>query len=92
MSIYSASTSTPDLDSYVGRIGYFEQDDLSFAVTVSKARLRFGHLDLLITPVSGSGERWVEQHRVRLEPSYDNIIQIKTEEPSRYFEGAPFVI
>jgi hypothetical protein len=37
-----------------------------------KARLRFGHLDLLIAPSVGNGERWVEQHRVVLD---DNVIR-----------------
>ena len=68
MSIYSSSTSTPDLDSYANRIGQFVSDGLSFQVKVVKARLRFGHLDLLIVPAVGSGERWVEQHRVALDP------------------------
>jgi len=69
MSIYSSSTSTPDLDSFPGRTGTFEFDGLSFGVKIVKARLRFGHLDLQIAPVVGSGERWVEQHRVILDDS-----------------------
>jgi hypothetical protein len=66
MSIYSSDTKSPDLDSFVGRTGNFDTDGLSFGVRVVKARLRFGHLDLLITPTFGKGERWVEQHRVNL--------------------------
>jgi hypothetical protein len=72
MSIYSSSTTTPDLDSFPGRTGTFEFDGLSFGVKIVKARLRFGHLDLLITPSVGNGERWVEQHRVILD---DNVIR-----------------
>ena len=72
MSIYSSSTTTPDLDSFPGRTGTFEFDGLSFGVKIVKARLRFGHLDLLIAPTVGNGERWVEQHRVVLD---DNVIR-----------------
>lgn len=76
MSIYSSSTSTPDLDSFPGRTGTFEFDGLSFGVKIVKARLRFGHLDLQIAPVVGSGERWVEQHRVILD---DNPVRTLAE-------------
>ena len=72
MSIYSSSTSTPDLDSFPGRTGTFQFDGLSFGVKIVKARLRFGHLDLLIAPSVGNCERWVEQHRVVLD---DNVIR-----------------
>ena len=72
MSIYS-SESTPDLDTYAGKTGTFQFDGLDFAVTVVKARLRFGHLDLLIKPANGSGEKWVEQHRVSLKE--DRVMQ-----------------
>lgn len=93
MSIYSASTSTPDLDSYAGRTGRFEFDGLSFTVNVVKARLRFGHLDLLITPAVGSGERWVEQHRVTLDEQtvFRNVIGVigaKRDEEITYVEHA----
>lgn len=65
MNIYSKETPTkPDLDSYRDKIGMISVDDLLVEVKITNARLRFGHLDLLVTPVSGSGERWVEQHRV----------------------------
>lgn len=83
MSIYSASTTKPDLDSYKGRVGRFEIDGLSFAVEIIDARLRFGHLDLLIVPKTGAGERWVEQHRVLLPdvvPAPEVVIESKGDE------------
>ncbi len=65
MNIYSKETTTkPDLDSYRDKTGMIAVDDLLVEVKITDARLRFGHLDLLVTPVSGSGERWVEQHRI----------------------------
>ena len=67
MKIYTPSEGpTPDLATYRDRQGFIKVDDLRVEVKVTDARLRFGHLDLLVTPVAGSGERWVEQHRVDL--------------------------
>lgn len=55
-----------DLNLYRGRSGTMALNDLAFGVEVKDARLRFGHLDFLITPIEGSGEIWVESHRVNL--------------------------
>jgi hypothetical protein len=69
MRIYStASTEKPDLNDYRDRSGVISVDSLMVEVKVKDARIRFGHLDLLVTPIAGSGERWIEQHRVTLEP------------------------
>lgn len=57
---------TLNLDEYRNRTGTIRVDDLHVSVQIKDARLRFGHLDLLVVPVSGSGERWVESHRVDL--------------------------
>lgn len=67
MRIYTPSEGeTPDLDSYRDRIGTLAVDNLRVQVKITDARMRFGHLDLLVTPVAGDGERWIEQHRVEL--------------------------
>ena len=55
------------LQDYIGRTGRANVGDFEIDVKVSDARTRFGHLDLLVTPVAGSGTRWVEQHRVTLD-------------------------
>jgi hypothetical protein len=39
-------------------------DDLTVGVNITDARVRFGHIDLLVEPINGSGEKWVEKHRV----------------------------
>lgn len=78
MSIYSSNTETPDLDSFVNRTGNFDTDGLSFGIRVVKARLRFGHLDLLVTPIFGHGERWVEQHRVHLAEQEAPVLEFRT--------------
>ena len=56
-----------DLTALRGRTGTVEVDTLNFSVTVVDARIRFGHLDLRVAPVTGTGEKWVEAHRVSLE-------------------------
>lgn len=66
MKIYTREDGSPDLDAYKGRTGNLNVDKLKVAITVTDARMRYGHLDLLVTPVAGEGQRWIEQHRVEL--------------------------
>jgi hypothetical protein len=49
-----------DFDAYKGLTATYRTGDLDFEVTILDSRQRFGHLDLLVTPVTGSGDRWVE--------------------------------
>lgn len=56
-----------DLAALRGRTGTVEVDTLNFSVTVVDARIRFGHLDLRVAPVTGTGAKWVEAHRVSLD-------------------------
>jgi hypothetical protein len=53
-----------DLDAYKDVPGRIYLNNLAIGVTIKQARLRFGHLDLLVTPVDGEGEKWMESHRV----------------------------
>jgi hypothetical protein len=67
MKIYTPKEGgAPDLNAYRDKVGTLAVDDLRVQVRITDARLRFGHLDLLVTPVSGTGERWIEQHRVQI--------------------------
>jgi hypothetical protein len=67
MRIYTPSDGeTPDLASYRDRTGTIAVDNLRVQVKITDARMRFGHLDLLVTPIAGEGERWIEQHRIEL--------------------------
>lgn len=66
--IYSRSDGTPDLAAYRDRVGTLAVDNLTVDVKITDARMRYGHLDLLVTPIAGNGERWVEQHRIELRP------------------------
>lgn len=55
-----------DFDAYVGLDAIYHVDDLQFNMIVKESRQRFGHLDLLVTPVTGGGERWVELKNLEL--------------------------
>lgn len=50
--------------SLIGKTGLMTLDDLTVGVNITDARVRFGHIDLLVEPITGSGEKWVEKHRV----------------------------
>ena len=64
-----------DIAALRGMSGVMKMEDLQISVNVVEARLRFGHLDLLVTPVAGTGERWVETHRVALVPP-GNVVAV----------------
>jgi hypothetical protein len=49
-----------DFDAYKGLNATYRTGELDFEVTILDSRQRFGHLDLLITPAHGAGERWTE--------------------------------
>jgi hypothetical protein len=56
----------PDYNWYKGKWGSVDVDGLLVDVKVTDARNRYGHLDLLVSPVSGAGERWLEHHKVSI--------------------------
>jgi len=49
-----------DFEAYRGLTATYRTGELDFEVTIIESRQRFGHLDLLITPQAGSGQRWTE--------------------------------
>lgn len=59
---------TLDLTEYSGRTGTITLDALTVGVQIKEARVRFGHIDLLVTPINGNGERWVESRRIAIDP------------------------
>lgn len=48
----------------VGQRGRIEWNGVEFYVEVMGVRSRYGHTDLLISPLSGVGQRWVEHTKV----------------------------
>lgn len=55
-----------DFDAYRGLRGSYCVESLDVEILVLEARQRFGHLDLLITPIAGNGERWTEFKNIAL--------------------------
>lgn len=55
--------------SVIGMIGTIFFDDLEVSVKIHKERFRYGRLDVLVRPIAGSGSRWVEFHKVKMERS-----------------------
>ena len=49
-----------DFDAYRGLTATYRTGALDFEVEIIDSRQRFGHLDLLIVPIMGAGERWTE--------------------------------
>lgn len=49
-----------NFEAYKGLYASVTENGMVFDVRITDARQRFGHLDLLCVPVSGSGQRWVE--------------------------------
>lgn len=58
--------------SLIGATGTYEVDELTVGITIKDARVRFGHIDLLVEPIEGSGTQWVEKHRVSVKGHKDN--------------------
>lgn len=56
-----------DLASFAGRSGSIDFNGLTIRVRILEARLRYGHIDVRLTPEAGEGERWVEHRRVCLD-------------------------
>jgi hypothetical protein len=59
---------TLDLSEYNGRTGTIKMDALTVGVKINEARVRFGHIDLRVTPINGWGEKWIESRRVSVDP------------------------
>jgi len=49
-----------DFDAYRGLTATYRTQGLEFEVEIIDSRQRFGHLDLLIVPARGTGQRWTE--------------------------------
>jgi hypothetical protein len=53
-----------DLDAYTGLTGTIVANNLKVDVRIQKARVRYGHLDLNVSPISGTGNVWVERKNI----------------------------
>ena len=57
---------TEQLKTYENRLAFIRMNDMTVYVTIKSARRRFGHIDFLVTPIQGGGEKWLEHHKVHL--------------------------
>lgn len=55
-----------DPKGFIGSKATMTIDELTVGVTIKDARVRFGHIDVLVEPINGSGKQWVEKHRISL--------------------------
>jgi hypothetical protein len=57
-----------NLGAYIGQKVLFSIPDMDMKVegTVSDARVRYGHLDLLVEPTKGTGSKWFERKNVSI--------------------------
>lgn len=80
-----------DLDAYRQIPAKYSIDGLDIDVTITDARTRFGHLDLLISPTSGSGEKWVERKNleIRQDPADTPVFAGHSESPTTGESEAP---
>lgn len=64
-----------ELRAFEGRTGTVDLGGLVVEIRCLDARNRYGHLDILVTPISGSGEIWMEYApiaNVKLHPEKKN--------------------
>lgn len=66
--INAEKAKTIDLTEYQNRTGTISLDGLVVGIKIQDARVRFGHLDLLVTPINGGGNKWIESRRISVDP------------------------
>ena len=60
----TAEQNASSLALFIGKSGALRCEYLSVEVTVADAKRSYGRTLLLVRPVSGSGEQWVEESRI----------------------------
>ena len=77
-----------NFDAYAGLTGTVTWADMTIDIAVVDARQRYGHLDLQVTPISGSGFIWLERKNVHLfedpglePPQPAPLIEVLLEDP-----------
>ena len=63
-SLKKAEQNASSLALYLGKTGMLRCEYLSVNVTIADAKRSYGRTLLLVRPVAGSGEQWVEEARV----------------------------
>jgi hypothetical protein len=60
----TADENASSLVLYIGKMGALRCEYLSVDITIADAKRSYGRTLLLVRPVSGSGEQWVEESRI----------------------------
>ena len=60
----TAEQNASSLALFIGKSGALRCEYLSVDVTVADAKRSYGRTLLLVRPIAGSGEQWVEEGRV----------------------------
>ena len=47
-----------------GKKGSLEVETMQVVVKILDLRRRFGHVDALVTPEAGKGEKWIALHKI----------------------------
>ena len=80
-----------DTNAYIGLDGSITANSLSVDVKIIGARIRYGHLDLQVTPVAGAGDVWVERKNITIpeDPALPKKIELSVtvKEPENGFSN-----
>jgi len=60
----TAEQNASSLALYIGKACVLRCEYISVDVTIADAKRSYGRTLLLVRPVSGSGEQWVEEYRI----------------------------
>lgn len=79
-----------DLAAYKGLKGKINANNMMIDVNINDARVRYGHLDLQVSPVAGTGEVWVERKNIEIlnDPAggrATKVSKVGAEKPSNAF-------
>ena len=61
----TAEQNASSLALYIGKSGALRCEYLSIDIAVADAKRSYGRTLLLVRPVAGTGEQWVEESRIR---------------------------
>jgi hypothetical protein len=61
----AAEQNASSLALHIGKSGVLRCEYLSVEVTVADSKRSYGRTLLLVRPVAGTGEQWVEENRIR---------------------------
>ena len=83
-----------DTNAYIGLDGSITANSLSVDVKIISARIRYGHLDLRVTPIAGAGDVWVERKNITIpsDPALPKKIELSEGNQALILHGVPGVI